>query len=232
VRGPGEGSGLGVFEVGAVKPAEIGRPARRRSITCQFCFGAVPYTVHEARLQGHYRSHRGSRPLRRPTSDESGRCDHAHVPQARLYLCANPACRDQVLICSDCDRGHIYCAECAPRARRRSLHRAGRRYQASSRGRIKHAERSRRYRARKNRSRENKVTHHGSLADQTNALLSEDPVEVVEQPLPGNSRQPLRRQEWCCMRCGRRCSVYVRQGFLPRRVRRNRQRGSDHDHPR
>ena len=38
-----------------------------------------------------------------------------------------------------------------------TLHAAGRRYQASHRGRIKHAQRSRRYRA-----RQNKVTHHGS----------------------------------------------------------------------
>jgi hypothetical protein len=181
-------------------------------------------------LQGHHRSHRGARPHRRPTPAESGRCDHADVPQARLYLCANPGCRDQVLICSNCDRGHICCADCAPRARRRSLHKAGRRYQASGRGRIKHAERSRRYRARKNQAPENNVTHHGSPADQTDALLTEDPVVVVEHPLPLDSRLPPRRQEWCCMRCGRRCSVYVRRGFLPRRVRRNRRGGPDHDH--
>lgn len=44
------GSGLGIFDVGAgaVEPAEIGRQARRRSITGKFCFGAVPYNV-----QGH-----------------------------------------------------------------------------------------------------------------------------------------------------------------------------------
>ncbi len=184
----------------------------------------------EARLQGHHRSRRGARPQHRPAPDESGRCGHGHVPQARFYLCADQGCRVQVLICSDCDRGHIYCADCAPGARRRSLHGAGRRYQASSRGRIKHAERSRRYRARQYRARENIVTHHGSPPDQTDALLIEDPVVVVEQPLPVDSRQPPRRQGWCCSRCGRRCSTHVRQGFLPRRVRRHRQGGPDHDH--
>jgi hypothetical protein len=75
-----------------------------------------------------------------------------------------------VVICSDCDRGRIYCADCAPHARRRSLRQAGRRYQASGRGRTKHAERSRRY-----RGRQNKVTHHGSPADRTDALLAVDP---------------------------------------------------------
>ena len=181
-------------------------------------------------MQGHHRSRRGARPPHRPEPDESGCCGHADEPQARLYLCAHPGCRDQVLICSDCDRGHIYCADCAPGARRRSLHRAGRRYQASGRGRIKHAERSRRYRARKNRAHENKVTHHGSPADRTDAVLTADPVVAGEQSLPLDSRQRPRSPGGCCMRCGRRCSVYVRQGFLPRRVRRNRRGGPDHDH--
>ena len=63
-------------------------------------------------MQGHHRSRRGARPRHRPAPDGSGRCGHTDGPQARLYLCANPGCRDQVLICSDCDRGHIYCADC------------------------------------------------------------------------------------------------------------------------
>jgi hypothetical protein len=178
-------------------------------------------------LQGHHRSRGGARPRHRLTHHESGRCEHDHRPQARLFLCADPGCRAQVVICSDCDRGHIYCADCAPHARRRSLHKAGRRYQASCRGRNKHAERARRYRA-----RQNKVTHHGSLPDRLDALVVTDPAVVVEQQLPTpHSRQPPRRQGWCCLCCGRRCSEHVRQGFLQRRVRRNRRGGPDHDHP-
>jgi hypothetical protein len=180
-------------------------------------------------LQGHLRRHGGARPRRRQGHDESGGCGHERLAHARLFLCADQNCRAQALICSDCDRGHIYCADCAPHARRRSLHAAGRRYQASRRGRIKHAERSRRYRARKYRTRQNNVTHHGSPPDRSDALLATDPA-VAEELSSTDSRSPPRRQDWCCLSCGRRCSEHVRQGFLPRRVRRNRRRGLDHDY--
>ena len=67
---------------------------------------------------------------------------------ARLFLC--PGCRKQVCICSLCDRGQQYCGDdCAQSARRKSLLAAGRRYQRSRQGRLKHAERMRRHRARK-----------------------------------------------------------------------------------
>jgi hypothetical protein len=174
-------------------------------------------------LPGHYRRHGGASPRHRASYDQTS--GHDDVPQARLFLCAVPACRTQVLICRDCDRGHIYCGECAPTARQRSLRRAGRRYQASARGRIRHAARSRQYRLRKN-----KVTHHGSPADPTGAVLTAGPGAVVEEPVPMNS-EASRRPSWCCLCCGRRCSEHVRQDFLPRRVRRNRRRGPVHDHP-
>jgi hypothetical protein len=45
-------SDLGVFEAGALEPAMIGRQARRRSITGQFCFDAVPYTVQRHDCRG------------------------------------------------------------------------------------------------------------------------------------------------------------------------------------
>jgi hypothetical protein len=177
-------------------------------------------------LQGHHRSHDGARPHHRLPHHETDRCDHDHRLRARLFLCAEPGCRAQVLICSDCDRGHIYCADCAPHARRRSLHKAGERYQASSRGRNKHAERARRYRA-----RQNKVTHPGSPLHRTDAVLAVDPAVSSGEPVLMHSRQPPYRQRWCCFRCGRRCSEHVRQGFLQRRVQRNRRRGPDHDYP-
>jgi len=177
-------------------------------------------------LQGHHRSRDGARPRHRRAHDRSGGCDRDGLPQARLFLCADPDCRAQSLICGHCDRGHIYCARCRPHARRRSLHAAGRRYQASHRGRVKHAARSRSYRA-----RQNKVTHHGSPPHRSNAVLTTDPVMVLQQQSPLDSRAPARRQRWCCQCCGRRCSDHVRQGFLPRRVHRNRRRGPDHDYP-
>ncbi len=75
---------------------------------------------------------------------------------ARLYYCA--LCRTQVIICSDCDRGNIYCLNgCAQHARQSSLKTAGKRYQNTFNGRCRHAARQQRYRA-----RQEKVTHQGS----------------------------------------------------------------------
>ena len=195
-------------------------------------------------MQGHHhRSRDGARPRHRRAHGGSGGCDHQRLPQARLFLCAAPDCRVQAVICGDCDRGQIYCADCGPHARRRSLHAAGRRYQASHRGRVKHAERSRRWRAKLAKGsdgaavgmpaegRQNKVTHHDSPRHRSDAVLATDPVVVVvEQQSPLDSRPPARRQQWCCLCCGRRCSDHVRQGFLPRRVHHSRRRGPNHDY--
>jgi len=47
------------------------------------------------------------------------------------------AAKLRFLICSHCDRGQIYCAQgCAQTARRDAQRAAGRRYQASRRGRV------------------------------------------------------------------------------------------------
>ena len=48
----GRGSGLGISEGDAVDLPGLGRQARRRSITGQFCFGAVPYTVQRHDCRG------------------------------------------------------------------------------------------------------------------------------------------------------------------------------------
>jgi DNA-binding MarR family transcriptional regulator len=70
----------------------------------------------------------------------------AAATTARLFLCVR--CQAQVLVCSHCDRGQIYCAQgCAQTARRDAQRAAGRRYQASRRGRVNHAARAGRYRA-------------------------------------------------------------------------------------
>ena len=65
----------------------------------------------------------------------------------RLFVCAH--CRTQVVLCSRCDRGNVYCGRaCSQVARRTSMHEAGRRYQSSRAGRFAHAQRARRFRAR------------------------------------------------------------------------------------
>jgi len=181
-------------------------------------------------MSGHHRSRSCLRPCVLPAGAGRGGCDGHDRWQGRLFLCAELACRVQVVICGDCDRGHIYCADCAPHARRRSLQEAGRRYQASGRGRIKHAERSRRWRGHQNRAGANKVTHHGSLPDRSAALLSVDPV-VVERRLFLDNQRSADEWRWYCMHCGRRCSAHVRQDFFRRRVRRYRRKGPESDDP-
>ncbi|HRP95110.1 MAG TPA: hypothetical protein PL143_02570 [Rhodocyclaceae bacterium] len=119
-----------------------------------------------------------------------------------------------MLICSHCDRGNRYCTRgCAQRARRASLAAAGRRYQASRRGRQAHAARQRRY-----RERRRKVTHHGSPPRARSVSLAAEPTapEPAAEPAP-----------WHCHFC--RCPLpqFVRVGFVRRRIRRFRPIRSD-----
>jgi len=122
---------------------------------------------------------------------------------ARLYNCVR--CHHQVTICSHCDRGNIYCSKsCADSARRTSLKAAGRRYQNTRRGRLKHADRQRHY-----RSRRKKVTHHSSPEPPASDSLitrseQPEPVVVIENKV-------IR-----CDFCGRLCSDYLRLDYLHR----------------
>ncbi len=143
----------------------------------------------------------------------------------RFFLCA--CCRAQVVICSRCDRGQIYCAgTCARRARRDSIRAAGRRYQDSRRGRLKHAERSQRYRA-----RQNKVTHQASPVVAPDDLLA---VDSTSQRLITSAAMPAALSAWRCVFCGRQCAQFVRIGPMRRRVPRTihqpDRRGTERDH--
>jgi hypothetical protein len=127
---------------------------------------------------------------------------------ARLFNCAR--CRCQVAICSRCDRGNIYCSpRCSQRARRESQRAAGRRYQNTFQGRLAHAERQRRYRARRQ-----EVTHQGSPAAASDDSLSGDSEESAGRARPTAVDQGADIR--CCL-CGCRCSAYVRWDFLRRR---------------
>jgi hypothetical protein len=129
---------------------------------------------------------------------------------ARLYLCAR--CLAQVLICSCCDRGNIYCEQgCATHNRRSKQRAAGRRYQASHRGRRNHAERARRYRFRQ--QYQQKVTHQGSPAQAPDAVMRGSAVP------PRPPRSPPLQPPWHCHWCKRPCSPFVRPDFLRRRRR-------------
>lgn len=153
----------------------------------------------------------------------------------RFFLCAR--CRMNVLICSCCDRGQVYCAGgCAQEARRLAQRAAGRRYQMSRRGRFAHALRARRYRSRRRTApvseheeamlkhrRQKNVTHQGSPPAPPDALLSSAPEPVSEPPPAANLP---RRPPWRCHWCQCRCPDFVRQDFL----RRRNPRGFERDH--
>ena len=154
----------------------------------------------------YYLTHQRIRPRLCGDADEA-------LASARHFLCAR--CQDQVLICSCCDRGNIYCArECGEESRRNAQREGGRRYQSSHRGRCNHAKRARDYRA-----RQKKVTHQGSLPQPSDDLISAGTAitpSTARPPSPLAGKSPLR-----CHWCGRRCLPFVRNGF------RRRRRGAD-----
>ena len=134
-------------------------------------------------------------------------------PVGRFFLCGR--CRAQVLICSHCDRGQVYCAaDCSQAARQESQRNAGRRYQQCRRGRIAHAERARRYRQR--RRPKNNVTHQGSLSPRTDGLLTVGSTGVTREPQ--TTARPSTFTAGHCHFCGRGCAEFVRSGFLRRRA--------------
>lgn len=144
------------------------------------------------------------------------------VPEipARLFVCA--CCRAQVLVCSDCDHGQIYCADgCAQQRRRELQMQAGKRYQCGFAGRLKHAARSKVWRARQAAKAEI-VTHQGSQEYGVNAVLDVFIPTALQSntepciPLPPTISTVLAcpRGVWCCHWCGCKCLAHMRLGFL------------------
>jgi hypothetical protein len=159
---------------------------------------------------------------------------------ARLCQCAR--CRVQFLVCRQCDRGRIYCGEeCSHAARAASLTAAGRRYQLGLQGRLHHAERQRRYRARKQ-----KVTHQGSPVLGADVVLAAGPVVSLVEPPASNETVEMpesaatevvvqiQPQSLRCRFCHCRCSSFLRIDYLrtgrTSRVFPNRHRGGSFGH--
>ena len=162
-------------------------------------------------MPGQYSTHCGRRPC-------PGEPEPADVP-VRLFLCAR--CHAQALVCSCCDRGQIYCAGgCAQEARHHAQRAAGQRYQTSHRGRLAHAARAGRWRA-----RQKNVTHQGSPPPPADDGVSVDAVVTASKPPAASSRDGATRSRghgpafWRCHWCGWRCPPFVRIGFLRRRRR-------------
>jgi len=131
----------------------------------------------------------------------------------RMFLCSR--CRSQVLVCRQCDRGQIYCTgPCAQEVRRDNQRQARRRYQATPRGRTMHAERSRQYRARRQR-----VTDHGPATARKEESLPalRARTETGEQLVGIKSAG-----HWLCHCCGQPASAFLRLSALrPEYHRRN-----------
>jgi hypothetical protein len=162
---------------------------------------------------------------------------------ARLFLCAR--CRDQVLLCSHCDRGQQYCSRaCSGMSRRERRREAAQRYQSSRRGQLKHAARTASWRDRRRSLRRDsakslidKVTHQGCPDETADAsLLACDTPRAGETPKVADSANDtvpalagtVAFAVLVCRRCAHRLLPHVRQGFL--RSRCVGWRGG-HDHP-
>jgi hypothetical protein len=126
---------------------------------------------------------------------------HADI---RLFNCAR--CHHQTKICRSCDHGNIYCGlRCSVPTRIESVRAAGKRYQRSLKGRMKHALRQRHY-----RSRLNKVTHQGSTDAASDGLL---PLGSRLERAGGHESN-LNTQNIQCDFCQSWFGAFIRLNFL------------------
>jgi hypothetical protein len=154
---------------------------------------------------------------------------------ARIYSCAR--CNCIVIICSQCDRGNIYCAgECAAQARQEKQAKAQKSYQSTPEGRRLHALHQRAYRQRQLE----KVTHQSSQPLLPYDVLVTPSKEETTQEKP-SSREPevppmaddvsneasdvtgaatvAGKSDLYCHFCGCRCCEALRWAFLYRQNR-------------
>ncbi len=127
---------------------------------------------------------------------------------ARLFQCAR--CYSLTRICSCCDRGHVYCIDCASPARKEGRQGAAKRYQLSPKGRLHHAARQSRYRERL-RLKKEKVTHQGSC-DSINVVTAED--LTISKKEHRKTSVLIKNTSTICDYCALVCSPFLRQAFL------------------
>ena len=126
---------------------------------------------------------------------------------ARRYSCAR--CHAQTVICRCCDRGNVYCLECALPARQEAKRRASGRYQKSRQGRLNHAARQRRYREKQTE----KVTHNGSLEAESRVEHSTNRNSSHNPSLLGDL---VTIRDIICHFCCEICSPFLRADYLLR----------------
>ncbi len=127
-----------------------------------------------------------------------------------MFNCAR--CREQVRLCRSCDRGNRYCGrECALLNRRQGQAEAGRRYQRTFKGALKHSHRQAEY---KRRCKE-EVTHQCSPEACQDDIVCPETEEVVSTEItkfePAEDAVLIR-----CSGCGRLCGPFARQDFIGR----------------
>ncbi len=215
------------------------RWARRRSLTPGSGDRAAPYTVPVKAVQQQCCTS-GASP-----SSTFGSSPRLLMPRsARLFLCAR--CRDQVLLCSHCDHGQLYCGRtCSAAARQDRRRETAQRYQRSRGGRLKHAARSACWRTRQGSRCQvdtgddaNKVTHQGCPHSHGGASLvacdTPSPIElcVPTAAVTGDAPAPAPEPAavvavLVCRRCTHALLPFVR---LERLRRRSVVQRSRHDH--
>ena len=122
---------------------------------------------------------------------------------SRIYSCT--FCLKQVVICSHCDRGNIYCGPiCAGTARQKYCKTSNKRYQQTQQGKFNNALRQKRFRERKNK----KVTDHGSQNTPQHVLLSKVKNNAIKNVIKQNTND-IR----CCI-CNNIVSDWLRYDFL------------------
>jgi hypothetical protein len=127
-------------------------------------------------------------------------------PTARLFQCG--FCHNQAIICSGCDRGHIYCSDnCSTLARGESLRAAGKRYQATINGKHHHAARQARYEMKVKTN----LTHHSSPLSTLCAPMQQ--LENSAEKIKINHEKTI----FICCFCKRMVSQWLRNDFLQRK---------------
>lgn len=150
----------------------------------------------------------------------------------RLFNCAR--CRRLVRICTSCDRGNIYCPDCAEIARHERTREARLRYQRTERGRLNHKVQQQLY-----LHRQEKMMDQGPSIEPLELLPRARPAaKVLGQPIgreevPDESESevtftPEEVQTSAAARpaatlrcdfCGRPCGDFARRAPLRRRSR-------------
>lgn len=134
----------------------------------------------------------------------------------RIYNCVR--CQHQVIICSHCDHGNIYCSDdCARQSRHEKQKEAAERYQSSLKGRQQHARRQHHYRQRQQYSHQGqnkKVTHQGSPEISACDSITTGLKTEISPPV---TSLYSKKEGFVCHFCGGQWGEYLRWDFLHQR---------------